>query len=250
VSLWIKDLSVIYDRATLLREVSLHVDKDELVSLLGANGAGKTTLLRAIAGLVGWERDTLKGTTRGKITIEGSVIFNGEEMTNLPAHEIAKRGLILCPERGRLFHEMTVMENFKAGALLCKDKNVVRENLKKVYQLFPVLEKRENQISGTLSGGERIMLSVGRALLSQTKLLLIDEPSTGLAPLVKRDLFGRIKDIHRLGGITIFMVEQDISFALDMSMRNYILSQGRVVAEGTGPQLLSDEIIKKTYLGL
>jgi branched-chain amino acid transport system ATP-binding protein len=245
----VNDLTVLYDRAMVLNKVSLQVDFGELVSLVGPNGAGKSTLLRATAGLVKWEEDQFKGTTRGKITLGGSVKFASEEIIQLPAHKIAQKGLILCPERGRPFREMTVMENLKAGALLCKEEKVKKESFEKVYYLFPVLKKRINQISGTLSGGERTMLSIGRALMSQAKLLLIDEPSTGLAPSIKEDLFGRIRDVHGLG-ITILLIEQDISFAFDLSTRNYVMSRGKVIAEGKASELLADEIIRKSYLGL
>jgi branched-chain amino acid transport system ATP-binding protein len=202
-----------------------------------------------MSGLVRWEKDTLKGTTLGKITLEGSVLFDGEEMIKYRAHEIAQRGLIICPERGRPFREMTVQENLDSGAYLCKDKNVVKAGKYKVYTLFPILKERAGQVSGTLSGGERTMLSIGRALMSQAKLLMIDEPSTGLAPLVKQDLFERIRDVHGLG-ITILLVEQDIGFAFDLAKRNYVLSQGKLIAEGTPDELISDEIVRKTYLGL
>lgn len=245
----IKDLTLIYDRAMVLNDVSFHVDIKELVSLVGPNGAGKSSLLRAIVGLVKWEQDTLKGTVRGKITLNGSVKFNGEELIKLPAHEIAKKGLILCPERGRPFREMTVKENLLAGAYCYSDKKIIMESMEKVFTLFPVLQERAKQVSGTLSGGERTMLSISRALMSQARLLLIDEPSVGLAPKVKDDLFARIRDIHGMG-ITIFMTEQDVSFAFDLAMRNYVLSRGKVIAEGTGEKLLEDEIIRKTYLGL
>ena len=245
----VKNLTLLYDRAMVLNEVSLQLNSGELISLVGPNGAGKSTLLRSIAGLVKWEKDTLKGTKLGKITLEGSVMFKGEEMMGLPAHEIAKRGLILCPERGRPFREMTVVKNLETGAYLSKDRKVVKENFKKVYYLFPILEKRSNQIAGTLSGGERTMLSIGRALMSQAKLMLIDEPSTGIAPKVKEHLFERIKDVHGLG-ITILLVEQDVGFAFDLSIRNYVMSRGKLVAEGTGTELLANELIRKTYLGL
>ena len=245
----VKDLTVLYDRAIVLNKVSLQVNRGELVSLVGPNGAGKSTLLRAMSGLVRWEKDTLKGTTLGKITLEGSVLFDGEEMIKYRAHEIAQRGLIICPERGRPFREMTVQENLDSGAYLCKDKNVVKASKDKVYTLFPILKERAGQVSGTLSGGERTMLSIGRALMSQAKLLMIDEPSTGLAPLVKQDLFERIRDVHGLG-ITILLVEQDIGFAFDLAKRNYVLSQGKLIAEGTPDELVSDEIIRRTYLGL
>jgi branched-chain amino acid transport system ATP-binding protein len=249
VYLEVRDLTVLYDTAMVLNEVSLRVEIGELVSLVGPNGAGKSTLLRAIAGLVKWEKDTLRGTVVGKITLQGRVLFDGEEMTQLPAHEIAKRGLILCPERGRPFREMTVLDNLETGAYLCKDKELVSQSLEKVFRLFPVLKKRETQISGTLSGGERTMLSIGRALMSQAKFLLIDEPSVGLAPMIKDDLFDRIRDVHGLG-ITILLVEQDTSFAFDIATRSYVLSKGKVIAEGTASELLTDEIIRKTYLGL
>jgi branched-chain amino acid transport system ATP-binding protein len=233
----------------LLNGVCLSVADGESVSLVGPNGAGKTTLLRAIAGLVGWEKEELKGTKAGRITVEGSVLFDGEEIVNTPAHQIARKGLILCPERGRPFRELTVIENLKIGAHLCKDSSTVRENLGRVYELFPILKEREKQISGTLSGGERTMLAISRALTSQAKLLMIDEPSTGLAPAVKEDLFARISQIHELG-ITILLTEQDVSYAFDVAARSYVLSRGNVIAEGTSRELLGDELLARTYLGL
>ncbi|MBW2082086.1 MAG: ABC transporter ATP-binding protein [Deltaproteobacteria bacterium] len=242
-------VSVFYDRAVVLNDVSLSLDLGELVSLVGPNGAGKSTFLRTIAGLVKWERDSLKGTRLGKIHIEGSVLFDGEEIMKLPAHEIAKKGLILCPERGRPFREMTVLENLEAGAYICSDRRLIRQKLQTVYDLFPILEKRINQKSGTLSGGERTMLSIGRALMSQPKLLLIDEPSTGIAPKVKEGLFERIKMVHGLE-ITILLVEQDVRFAFGLANRNYVMSHGKIIAEGSESEIMADEIIRKTYLGL
>lgn len=202
----VKDLTVLYDRAMVLNKVSLHVNEGEMVSLVGPNGAGKTTLLRTIAGLVKWEKDAHKGTVSGKITTEGSVTFDGEDLSNLPASAIVKRGLILTPERGRPFREMTVKENLHIGAYLCKDKNVIKENLERVYELFPVLKARQNQVAGTISGGERTMLSIGRSLMGQVKLLLIDEPSVGLAPKVKEHMFQRVREVHGLG-IAILLTE-------------------------------------------
>jgi len=245
----VKNLTVLYDRAMVLNNVGLHVGEGEMVSLVGPNGAGKTTLLRAVAGLVKWEKEALKGTVSGKITVQGSVKFSGEELGELPAHEIVKRGLILCPERGRPFREMTVRRNLEAGAHLCKDKNVILENLDSVYQLFPILKEREQQIAGTISGGERTMLAIGRSLMAQAKLLLIDEPSVGLAPMVKRDLFARIRDVHGMG-ITVLLTEQDISFAFDLAARNYVLSQGQVMAEGAPDELMADDVVRKSYLGM
>jgi branched-chain amino acid transport system ATP-binding protein len=201
-----------------------------------------------MSGLIKWQLDTLKGTVSGKITLKGSVKFDGEELINLPAHEIARRGVILCPERGRPFREMTVKENLEVGALFI-DKKVADENLEKVYALFPVLKKRASQIAGTLSGGERTMLSIGRSLMSEPKILLIDEPSVGLAPLIKDSLFERIRDVQGMG-VTILLTEQDVSFAFDLASRNYVISRGKIIAEGTSQELLADELIRETYLGL
>jgi len=233
----------------ILNDLSLSIGQEELVSVVGPNGAGKTTMLRAITGLVRWEKEILRGSRYGDITIEGTVNFCGERIDQLPAHEIARKGLLLCPERRRPFREMTVLENLKAGAYLLKGGEGFKETLRKVYSMFPILKGRENQISGTLSGGEQQMLAIGRAMMFQPQLLCIDEPSTGLAPLIRRDLFLRIKEIQT-SGIPILLVEQDVSSAFKLSNRNYILSHGRVIAEGTSGKLLADETIRKTYLGL
>jgi len=245
----VKDFTVLYDRAMVLNKVSLHVEEGEMVSLVGPNGAGKTTLLRGISGLVKWEKDALKGTVSGKITIEGRVTFNGEDLSDLPASEIVKRGLVLTPERGRPFREMTVRENLETGAYLCKDKKIIQQKLERVYELFPVLKEREKQVAGTISGGERTMLAIGRSLMAEAKLLLIDEPSVGLAPKVKEHMFQRVREVHGLG-IAILLTEQDIGFAFDLSKRNYVISQGQIMAEGTPEELLGNEIIRKSYLGL
>lgn len=245
----IDNLKVCFATAMLLNEVSLCVNEGELVSLVGPNGAGKSTLLRATTGLVRWERSIMKGTRAGDITIEGAVTFNGERVDSMEPHEIARRGLIHCPERARVFSEMTVIDNLKAGAYLCKDKEDIRKNLQQVYKLFPVLKERGKQIAGTLSGGERQMLAIGRALMMRPKLLCIDEPSTGLSTKLKTELFQRIKEIKETG-ISLLLVEQDVGSAFKLATRNYVLSHGRVIAEGTGEELLRDETIRKTYLGL
>jgi branched-chain amino acid transport system ATP-binding protein len=247
----IKDVSVSYDTAMVLNEASLGVDSGELVSLVGPNGAGKSTLLRTIAGLINWEKEITRGMRKelANISFQGSITFEGEKIDKLPPHEVAKKGLILCPERGRPFGELTVLENLKVGAHLCKSREEMEGNLDRVYELFPVLKERRKQISGTLSGGERAMLAIGRALMYRPKLLCIDEPSTGLAPRVKDDLFQRVKEIYALG-ITILLVEQDVSFAFELANRNYVLSRGKVIAEGTAEELLTNETIRKTYLGL
>ncbi|HEX9949252.1 MAG TPA: ABC transporter ATP-binding protein [Thermodesulfobacteriota bacterium] len=245
----IANLSVWYDKALLINNLSMEIDKGELVALVGPNGAGKSTLLRAITGLVAWERELTKRSTHGDVKLEGKVTFNGERIDKIPAHDIVKRGLILCPERRRPFREMTVIENIMVGAYLMKHKDEIRDSLDKVYQLFPVLKDRSNQISGTLSGGEQQMLAVGRALMSKPKLLCIDEPSTGLAPLLRAEVFQKIKEISKLG-ITVLLVEQDVSTVFKMASRNYVLSSGKIIAEGTGKQLLKNEVVRKTYLGL
>ena len=245
----VANLLVCYDKAMIINDLSMGVDREELVSLVGPNGAGKSTLLRAITGLVAWEREITRRSTGGDVTIEGTVTFAGERIDQIPAHEIVKRGLIHCPERRRPFREMTVIDNLYAGAYLLKDKKVIQSNLQKVYQLFPALKERSNQISGTLSGGEQQMLAIGRALMFQPKLLCIDEPSTGLAPILRRQVFEKIGEIRNLG-ITLLLVEQEVSTVFKMASRNYVLSAGKIIAEGTGEQLLKDEIIRKTYLGL
>jgi branched-chain amino acid transport system ATP-binding protein len=233
----------------IINDISMHVRQGELVSLVGPNGAGKSTLLRALTGLVIWEKRIKRGTRAGDITLEGEVEFAGERIERVPAHEITQRGLIHCPERRRPFREMTVLENLYAGAYLLKDKREVHKNLEKVYHLFPVLKNRFNQISGTLSGGEQQMLAVGRALMYRPKLLCIDEPSTGLAPIMKAEVFKKIKEIGDMG-ITVLLVEQEISSVFEMADRNYVLSSGKIIAEGSGQQLLENEVLRKTYLGL
>jgi len=245
----VANLTVSYDKAMLINNLSMGVDRDELVSLVGPNGAGKSTLLRAITGLVAWEREITRRSSGGDVIIKGIVNFDGERIDKIPAHDIVKRGLIHCPERRRPFREMSVLDNLMVGGYLLKEKQKVSEVLKKVYQLFPILKVRSNQISGTLSGGEQQMLAIGRALMSEPRLLCIDEPSTGLAPLLRKEVFEKISEIHKLG-IPVLLVEQEVGMVFKMADRNYVLSSGKIIAEGTGDQLLKDEIIRKTYLGL
>jgi len=246
----VKNVIVRYDTATILDEASLTVEKGEMVGLVGPNGAGKTTLLRAIVGLINWDREMLRGTKNSEVTFEGSVEFEGERIDKLSAFEIAKRGLQLCPQMGRPFVEMNVRDNLLAGAYLCRDRKEVNESLARVYELFPRLKEREKQLGGTLSGGERQMLAVGRSLMRRPKLMLVDEPSSGLAPKIKDDLFKRVEEIYHELGVTILLAEQDISFAFALSKRNYVMSRGHIIAQGTAQELLKDETIRKTYLGL
>lgn len=245
----VANLTVRYDKAVLINNLSMGVDEGELVSLVGPNGAGKSTLLRAITGLVNWEKEITRRSTREDVSIEGTISFMGERIDKIPAHKIVKKGLIHCPERRRPFREMSVLDNLYAGAYLDKDDSRIQENLESVYQLFPDLKVRSKQISGTLSGGEQQMLAIGRALMSGPKLLCIDEPSTGLAPILRAEVFERISEIRNLG-ITILLVEQEVSTVFKMASRNYVLSSGKIIAEGTGEQLLQDEVLRKTYLGL
>ena len=243
----VSNLTVCYDKAMIINDISLHVDKGELVSLVGPNGAGKSTLLRAVTGLVIWEKGIHRGTAEGDITLEGKVVFDNEHLEKVPAHEIARKGLIHCPERRRPFREMTVLENLNAGAYLIRDREKQQDSLENVYRLFPRLKERAKQISGTLSGGEQQMLAIGRALMTNPKLLCIDEPSTGLAPLMKGEVFKKIAEIRKMG-ITVLLVEQEVNAVFEMADRNYVLSSGKIIAEGSG--LLKDEVLRKTYLGL
>ena len=244
----VSGLSVRYDKAQLLNAVSLSVNEGELVGVVGPNGAGKSTMLRAISGLVQWEAQTKRGTT-GDIVVEGSIKFDGESIEAMPAHEIRRRGLVLCPERRRPFRELTVLENLKAGGYLTRSKGELEQNLQRCYQLFPRLKERAGQISGTLSGGEQQMLSTARALMFEARLLCIDEPSLGLAPKIRQELFAAIEQIHQ-SGIPVLLVEQEVGKVFQMADRNYVLSQGKIIAEGSGKQLMADESLRAGYLGL
>lgn len=230
----VEDLTVYYDGALALNGVSLKVEDKKFVSVVGPNGAGKTTLLRAISGLA--EPDS------------GTITFDGERIDRLPAHRIVKKGIVHCPERRRPFPEMSVLENLEMGAYLRKDKEIAKE-MEKCFQLFPVLKERSDQEAGTLSGGEQQMLAIARALMSRPKLLLIDEPSLGLAPILKNKMFETIKKIQ-LSGVTVLLVEQDVSLAMDISDKIYVLAHGRIATEGTREQLMKDRDVREIYLGV
>jgi branched-chain amino acid transport system ATP-binding protein len=242
------NLRVVYDRAILLNGVSLSVGAEELVGLVGPNGAGKSTLLRAISGLVAWEKTALRGT-RGEITLEGRIEFDGARIDTLAAHEIVRRGLVHCPERRRPFRELTVLENLHAGAYLSATATERRRDLDRVHALFPKLYERRNQVAGTLSGGEQQMLALGRALMSRPRLLCVDEPSLGLAPMPRTEVFRAIAAIHA-AGTPVLLVEQEVTKVFQIADRNYVLSQGRIIAEGTGASLSADESLRTSYLGL
>ncbi len=244
----VKNLSVRYDKAQILNGVSLGVEEREFVGLVGPNGAGKSTLLRAISGLVRFE-ERMKRGTHGDIVLEGEVRFAGERIDGLAAHEIRRRGLVHCPERRRPFKELTVLENLLAGAFLSRNAAETERRLQHCFALFPRLAERKAQIAGTLSGGEQQMLATARALMYEAKLLAIDEPSLGLAPRIREELFAAIAKIHA-EGVPVLLVEQEVGQVFRMARRSYVLSQGRIIAEGSAQSLMADETLRAGYLGL
>lgn len=228
----IENLSVNYGGIEAVRDISFEVPDGSIVTLIGANGAGKSTTLRSIAGL-------LKPR-------EGSIKYNDEELVGKATNEIVKRGITLVPEGRRVFPDMTVLENLKIGAYLRNDD--LSEDIRWVYDLFPRLEERSWQAAGTLSGGEQQMLAVGRALMSKPKIIMMDEPSLGLAPLIVKGIFDIIKEINRQG-VTVLLIEQNANMALHTADLAYVLETGRITMTGPGRELLTDERIKKAYLG-
>jgi branched-chain amino acid transport system ATP-binding protein len=241
----VKNLTVHYDGAMALNDVSVTVKKGELVAVVGPNGAGKTTLLKAISGTL----RELQRIRREKARLTGEIIFENERIEKLKPWQIVKKGIIHCPERRRLFSEMSVFENLIMGSYLRKDKEEIKKDLERVYQLFPILKERKNQMAQTLSGGEGQMLAIARALMARPKLLLIDEPSLGLAPLAKQKVFESIKEIWE-SGVTILLVEQDASMALSLATRGYVLTHGRIAAQGTPQELLKNEDLREMYIGV
>ena len=230
----IKDINVYYGAIHAIKGVSLYVNEGEIVTLIGANGAGKSTTLRTISGL-------LKPKT-------GSINFLGNNIAGMPAHKIVAEGISQVPEGRRIFAEMTVMENLELGAFIRDDTKTIAQDLKKVFQRFPRLEERKLQLAGTLSGGEQQMLAMGRALMSKPKLLLLDEPSMGLAPLLIREIFNIIVDINKTG-TTVLLVEQNANMALSVANRAYVLETGRITISGDAKELAASEEIRKAYLG-
>jgi branched-chain amino acid transport system ATP-binding protein len=244
----VRNLGVRYDKAQILNGVSLDVGEGELVGLVGPNGAGKSTLLRAICGLVRFEARSRRGTD-GDIVLEGEVRFAGERVDALAAHEVRRRGLALCPERRRPFRELTVLENLMAGAFLSRDPRETALRLERTFALFPRLAERKAQIAGTLSGGEQQMLATARALMFEARLLAIDEPSLGLAPRIREELFAAVRAIHA-AGVPVLLVEQEVAQVFRLAHRNYVLSQGRIIAQGSAQSLMADETLRAGYLGL
>jgi len=229
-----KDLNVYYGAIHALQGVSFSVDDGEIVSLIGANGAGKSTTLKTISGLL-----------RPRV---GDVLLRGESLKTMPAQDIVRRGVIHVPEGRKIFAPLTVQENLEMGAFSRKDKAEIRQNLERVFKSFPRLKERLNQLGGTLSGGEQQMLAIGRGLMAQPKVLLLDEPSMGLAPILVEEIFSIVKEINAQG-VAILLVEQNALMALSVANRGYVLETGRIVLEGTGQELLHDPQVMKAYLG-
>lgn len=228
------NVNVYYGIIHALKGISFHIDEGEIVTIIGANGAGKTTTLKAISGI-----QRIKS---------GSIMFNGKDISKSSATDIVGLGISHVPEGRRIFSNMTVMENLEMGAFLRKDKAEIKKDFNKVFELFPRLLERKNQLAGTLSGGEQQMLAIGRGLMSKPKLLLLDEPSMGLAPIVVKEIFEIIKDINK-EGTTILLVEQNANMALQTADRAYIIRNGEIDIEGRAEELLKDETVRKAYLG-
>lgn len=230
----IKNLNVYYGGIHALRGIDLEVTSGQIISLIGANGAGKSTTLKSIMGLVP--------------KAEGTVCWDGEDITKAETKEIVKAGIALCPEGRRVFPDLTVAENLTLGAYLRKDKEEIKKDRDWVYELFPRMKEREWQLAGTLSGGEQQMLAVGRALMTKPKLLMLDEPSLGLAPLVIKDIFSIISQIKE-AGVNVLLIEQNAKAALEISDYAYVMETGKITMSGKGKELLTDERVKKAYLG-
>jgi branched-chain amino acid transport system ATP-binding protein len=230
----INKISTFYKRTQALFDISMDVIQGEIVTLLGANGAGKTTTLRTISGLL--------------VPSLGSITFMGNHIEGLSPDLIVRNGISQCPEGRQIFARMTVQENLEMGAYTIKGQKIIDEDFEVVYRSFPLLRERKHQLAGTLSGGEQQMLAMGRALMSQPKLLLLDEPSAGLAPLLVKEILNIIERIQKQG-ITVLLIEQNANMALSIADRAYVMETGRIALEGSAKEFLSDERVKKTYLG-
>lgn len=230
----VRDLEVYYGMIQAIKGVSFEVNEGEVISLIGANGAGKTTILHTITGLLAPKK--------------GSILFEGKDITKIPAHRIVGLGMAHVPEGRRVFAQMSVYQNLKLGAYTRTDKDEIEDTLSRVYKRFPRLEERRNQMAGTLSGGEQQMLAMGRALMSHPRIILMDEPSMGLSPILVNEIFEIIRSVSA-GGTTVLLVEQNAKKALSIADRAYVLETGRIVTSGDAKELLNDDSIKKAYLG-
>ena len=230
----VENLHINYGFIEAVKGIDFEVNDGEIVALIGANGAGKTTTMHALSGLI-----------KAK---SGSIVLDGKDITKVPANKIVGLGLIQVPEGRHVFAPQTVLENLTLGAYLCKDKKLIEDNLNHVFELFPRLKERQKQLAGTLSGGEQQMLAMGRALMSNPKVLLLDEPSMGLSPLLVKEIFAIIKEINE-NGTTVFVVEQNAKMALEIAHRAYVMETGKIVLSGTGKELLASDAVSKAYLG-
>jgi branched-chain amino acid transport system ATP-binding protein len=230
----LNNINVFYGAIHALRDINLRINQGEVVTLIGANGAGKTTTLKTISGII-----------KPK---SGSIKLNGQDINTLPGTDIVKLGISHVPEGRRVFSKMSVMENLEMGAFTRKDKAGVKADYEKIFGLFPKLLERKEQMSGTLSGGEQQMLAIGRALMARPKLLLLDEPSMGLAPIIVKEIFSIVKDINA-SGTTVLLVEQNANLALQAADRAYIIKNGEIEMEGNAKAFLQDDKVKKAYLG-
>lgn len=230
----IRDLQVYYGVIQAIKGISFEVNEGEVIALIGANGAGKTTILHTVTGLLP--------------AAEGTIRFNGSDITKVPAHKIVSMGMAHVPEGRRVFAQLSVYQNLMMGAYTRKDKKEISETLEMIYQRFPRLKERRNQIAGTLSGGEQQMLAMGRALMSHPRIILMDEPSMGLSPIFVNEIFDIITEVSK-GGTTVLLVEQNAKKALSIADRGYVLETGTIVMEGKADELLSNDAIRKAYLG-
>ena len=230
----VKDLEVYYGVINALKGISFEVNEGEIVTLIGANGAGKTTTMQSIVGLIPSKH--------------GTVIYDEKDITKMPCHKIVHLGMTQVPEGRRVFQELTVYENLLMGAYIKNDKKKIKEDIDDIYVRFPRLGERRNQIAGTLSGGEQQMLAMGRAMMSHPKLLMLDEPSMGLSPLLVDEIFDIIKELNS-SGMTVLLVEQNAGKSLAISDRAYVLENGKIVLSGTGAELMQSDEVKKAYLG-
>ncbi len=231
----IENVSAAYGMIQILWDVSFKIKEKEIVSIIGPNGAGKTTLVKTVMGLLPAKSGTIR--------------FKGENIENLPPYEIVKKGVTLIPEGREIFPRMTVEENMLLGAYTIKDKKQVKESKEQMYQIFPVLRKKEKALAQTLSGGEQQMLVIGRSLMSNPELLILDEPSLGLAPIIVAKLLDTLRQINE-EGVSVLLVEQNIRDSLNIADRGYVLEEGKIIIEGTGRELLSNDHIKEVYLGI
>ncbi len=243
----IKDLNVYYGVIHAIKDISFDVYEGEVIALIGANGAGKTTILHTITGLVPAKSGTIEFEVK-KTSGDSNSVTETVDLRKTPAHKIVSMGMAHVPEGRRIFQELTVLENLKMGAFTRTDKKEINDTLEMIYQRFPRLRERRSQIAGTLSGGEQQMLAMGRALMSHPRIILMDEPSMGLSPILVEEIFSIIQQISK-GGTTVLLVEQNAKKALSIANRAYVLETGNIVLEGEADKLMNDESVKKAYLG-